>query len=122
MIRSLRAGEPIPDGEPRRYENASGYVRLRWKVGKGQYVEAFEHRVVMELPQGEVHHLNHDPADNRPENLVVLSEEEHRRLHADEKSVRYLHDTVLQLYAEGLSTLKIGRRLKINNGTVSRIL
>lgn len=34
-----------------------------------------------------VHHLNGDPLDNRAENLEVLSAEEHRRHHADERLV-----------------------------------
>ena len=53
--------------------------------GKG-YVP--EHRLVMEnvrgrpLSPGEVvHHINGKPADNRPENLVVLTIAEHNAVH-----------------------------------------
>jgi len=31
----------------------------------------------------DVHHINHDRQDNRPENLVVLTKAEHQRLHAE---------------------------------------
>lgn len=41
-IRQLGASEPDPPGVPRRYVNGAGYVRLRWKVGKGEYVERYE--------------------------------------------------------------------------------
>ena len=34
---SLRAGQAIPAGEPSRYLNASGYVRLRWLVSPNTY-------------------------------------------------------------------------------------
>lgn len=37
------------------------------------------------LPTEDVHHLNHNPLDNRIENLVVMPKKEHSRLHAIEK-------------------------------------
>lgn len=47
-------------------------------------------RVVMERVLGRplstdelVHHINHDPFDNRPENLELVSRSEHKKLHAE---------------------------------------
>jgi len=40
-VRTLRADEPDPDGEPRRYP-LGPYVRLRWKVAPYTYVERYE--------------------------------------------------------------------------------
>lgn len=84
-IRALRDDEPMPAGTPRRYRNDSGYVRLRWKISPEQYVEAYEHRVVMGRPEGmHVHHINGMKDDNRPANLQVLSPHEHAKLHQDQ--------------------------------------
>lgn len=43
--RQLGAGETPPAGEPRRYSDPRGYVRLRWKVGPWEYVETYERDV-----------------------------------------------------------------------------
>lgn len=66
-----------------RYVDANGYVRIR--INRRP---AYEHRHVMEQHIGRklrrdehVHHKNHDPQDNRLENLEVLSESEHHREH-----------------------------------------
>ena len=52
----------------------------------GEYVQ--EHRLVAEqmlgrplLDDERVHHLNHDRLDNRPENLRVMTQSEHRSYH-----------------------------------------
>lgn len=76
----------MPEGQPKRYLNDAGYVRLRWKVGVEEYVEVYEHRLVAGMPPEEmhVHHRNRVRADNRAENLQVLTFEEHRALHLDE--------------------------------------
>lgn len=84
-IRTLGRDEPIPTGEPRRYLAHSGYVRLRWRVGTEDYVEEYEHRVTMGRPAGDVHHLNGDKGDNRPDNLVVLTKAQHTAHHQVER-------------------------------------
>lgn len=70
----------------------SGYVRV-WEPGHPManadgYV--LEHRKVLHdagvdvPPRHHVHHLNGDKSDNRIENLGVLSEHDHPRVHAYE--------------------------------------
>lgn len=91
MIRTLTHGDVIPQGQPRRYQNAAGYVRLRWLVAVDEYVEVYEHRLVAGMPDADlhVHHLNRDRADNRRDNLLVLSAAEHGLLHAREDRGEY---------------------------------
>jgi hypothetical protein len=143
-VRHLRPDEDVPDFEPRgRYRTASGYVRVRWLLGPNDYVEEYEHRLVMERPTGEVHHVNGDKADNRPENLVVLSKREHATLHAepnpDSYKIRSARERAQRaqerrakraeriaemraLYESGLSTTEIGSLFSMSAGGVSRAL
>jgi hypothetical protein len=92
-ITQLRAGDPDPEGEPRRYENANGYVRLRWKVGRGQYMERYER--------------------NGDGSLVRSRPSDARRIDID---------TAVEMYSAGSSTTAIGRRLGFHPSVVSRAL
>lgn len=57
--------------------NGMGYVvehRLIWEETNGRRLK----------PNEEVHHIDGDPANNSPENLVALTKKEHRKLHSAE--------------------------------------
>lgn len=104
--RVLKHGEPGPVGPIDR----SGSGNSNWKGGRvrGGHERRYwmrhvphhpaanslgyvlEHRLVAEqslgryLEPGEVvHHINGDPRDNRPENLEVMTQAEHTRVHAN---------------------------------------
>jgi transcriptional regulator with XRE-family HTH domain len=120
MIRSLAPGEPLPSTAPRRYYNAQGYVRLRWRDGDG-YVECYEHRAVMGNPAGvHVHHRNGIRDDNRPENLEALDAALHLGQHYDDRRI----DDALaaELYLDGMTTTAVGERLGVTATTITRSL
>lgn len=152
MIRTLRPGDPVPAGEPRRYLSRDGYMRLRWLVGPDQYVEVYEHRLVAGLPEGHVHHKDHNKLNNDPANLEVLDIVEHARHHGAENSARSkrmcewggLHsqaaydkrqsrlrreqkhkellESIADMYQSGLKTTEIAKRIGRDNSMVSRAL
>lgn len=69
-----------------RWIDNRGYARVRTGIGKGAW--AYEHRVVMAQVLGrpllrteDVHHINEDKQDNRPENLEVVSRSVHTAHH-----------------------------------------
>lgn len=78
-----------------RYRTSQGYIGIA--VPEGHHLRqahgyAYEHQLVMErklgrrLEPGEhVHHMNHVRDDNRPENLEVVSIEEHALLHTHDR-------------------------------------
>lgn len=70
-----------------RYVSLAGYVLV--KIGIHEW--ALEHRLVVEQSIGRklerdetVHHINGIKTDNRLDNLMVLTNSEHQKLHARE--------------------------------------
>lgn len=116
----LPPGTKVPEGKPLRYVSSHGYVRLRWRVAPYRYVEQYEHRVRdgFVVTAEEVHHVNGDRSDNRPENLEYLTREEHHRVH---KSTEWRATAVL-LYSEGLSCVQVAREVRRDPSVVYRTL
>lgn len=91
----MARSDPRPQYGRKRHLMPSGYVRV-WVPGHPTAKRdgyALEHRYVMheasiDIPPGaHVHHRNGDRADNRLENLEVLSPRAHTRHHAAENGV-----------------------------------
>lgn len=116
-IGQLVHGDTIPSSQPRRYKTRAGYIKLRWKVGVRQYVEAYEHRVVCGLPDAHVHHINGNKTDNRIENLQVLPPKDHAGEHRD-----FDYAAAADMYRSGATTTKVGMAFGVSAGQVSRAL
>jgi hypothetical protein len=81
----MRDGSPHSVAIGTRVTLDSGYVKIKVAQPNGWL---YEHRFLMErmlgrfLRDGEVvHHINHNRADNRIENLMVTTASEHARRH-----------------------------------------
>jgi len=56
----------------------SKYVCTR-KIVKGKMIYVRMHRLILQAPsQMKVHHINHNTLDNRIDNLMLVTEREHR--------------------------------------------
>jgi len=78
-----RRMEKHPNWKGGRIKDGRGYIRIK-KDGVGYKAE---HRIIAEntigrelLPDEDVHHINGIKDDNRPENLQVLSHEDHLKI------------------------------------------
>lgn len=103
----------------------SGYVRV-YAPGHPEAKDrgwGREHRIVAHdafgpIPAGHhVHHINGDRSDNRVENLVVLTPEEHGRAHREVDRAR-----ACELYAAGMSQTQVAAALGVHSATLSRLL
>jgi hypothetical protein len=91
-------------------------------MADGSYLETYEHRVTngVVTTAEHVHHRNRQRDDNRRSNLRPLSAAEHKAEHGKEARARAAQ--VVRLYAEGLTSTAIGRRVKLDPSRVVRIL
>lgn len=86
-----------------KYRGASGYVVIKkpeWYTARKTKNNAYEHVIIMcqllgltQIPAGfVVHHLDRDRANNKPDNLTLLTLEAHARLHAIERAETRLYN------------------------------
>lgn len=74
-------------------------------------------------PDEIVHHKNEDPSDNRPENLEVMTQAEHIRLHRGrEHHPIVTKEQIQKTYGRGMSIKETAKALSISRGSVSNYL
>lgn len=117
-IRRLQPGEPIPDGEPKRYVTYHGYVVLRWRTSGG-FVEVHEHRLNAGMPPRHlvVHHINGDKLDNRPQNLKVMTPSHHAGL-----AITFDAEEAAALYRSGWTFPNLSRKYGVHQVSIMRAL
>ncbi len=121
-IAYISTADQMPTSKPRRYISSSGYVRLRWKIGKRHYVEAWEHRVISGATVGEhAHHIDHDRSNNSPDNLQRAPAREHMEHHCRERRMQDIED-MIRAYMGGESPGVIAARYGRNSAAVYRAL
>lgn len=94
----------------------SKYKKITLEDGR----KAWAHRVIAEQllgrklsPDEIVHHINGDKSDNSPDNLAVMTRQEHARLHKDKinrsKAVAQfdLNGTLIKIWSSALEACKV---------------
>ena len=94
-------------------------MRLRWRIGPGELVEAREHRVVdgVVTSAHHVHHRNGMTGDNRPENLLEVDHAEHGAEHR-----LFDRTAASDMYLGGMTLKQVGGALGVHHVTVLRAL
>lgn len=93
-IRRIAPGDPDPEGEPKRYANGDGFVRLRWKIGPREYLERYE---------------------RTDEGRIVRTREPKPQKRIDVARAA-------ELYASGLTQPEVAEQLGCDHGALSRAL
>ena len=96
----------------------NGYTQVLWE-GEWQWL----HRVIAKEKMGadiyegiEVHHIDGDKKNNHPDNLKVLSKEEHQALHEDQKKLNSNTEQDVRNYiSERIKQLQTGSKLSASN-------
>jgi hypothetical protein len=87
----MRRGTPIAPARTHALHIAAGGYPFRTVNGRTRYlhIEVAERALGRPLPQGaEVHHVNGNPADNRPENLIICPNHQyHMEIHQRERAL-----------------------------------
>lgn len=95
-------------GKPAHNRVEVGHRRIsngHWQVKCSDGHWRYEHRVLWEAAHGPIargvliHHVNHDPFDNRLENLAALTRSEHMGHHIEERAVEMQQRTVAKRLA-----------------------